>query len=65
MTAVTASGLRGPPSAPSAAVTPYQDPGAPTVEVASTSDLGTSAVLSVSCDTTCQGGLPAQTYRSR
>jgi Fibronectin type III domain len=63
VTAVTASGLSSTPSAPSAAVTPYQDPSAPAVQVASIAQTGTSATLSVSCDTTCQGGLPAQTYQ--
>ncbi|MGH3204817.1 MAG: fibronectin type III domain-containing protein [Streptosporangiaceae bacterium] len=63
VTAVTASELSSTPSAPSAAVTPYQDPSAPAVQVASIAQTGTSATLSVSCDTTCQGGLPAQTYQ--
>ena len=43
VTAVSAGGLSSTPSAPSAPVTPYQDPGAPAVQVASISQTGTSA----------------------
>jgi hypothetical protein len=63
VSAVGASGASSAPSAPSTAVTPYQDPAAPAVQVSSYSQAGTSAVLSVTCDATCQGGLPAQTYQ--
>jgi fibronectin type III domain protein len=63
VTAVGTSNQSSAPSAPSAAVTPYDAPSAPVVQVSSYGQSGTSAVLSVSCDTTCQGGLPAQTYQ--
>jgi Fibronectin type III domain len=63
VTAVSTSGLSSAPSAPSAAVTPYQAPSAPAVQVSSYSQSGTSAIMSVSCDATCQGGLPPQTYQ--
>jgi hypothetical protein len=63
VSAVGTSGLSSAPSAPSAAVTPYQAPAAPAVTVSSYAQSGTSAVLSVTCDMTCQGGLPVQTYQ--
>jgi Fibronectin type III domain len=63
VTAVGTSGQSSTPSAPSAAVTPYEDPSVPDVQVSSIDQSGTSAVLSVSCDTTCQGGMPPATYQ--
>ncbi|MGH3234719.1 MAG: fibronectin type III domain-containing protein [Streptosporangiaceae bacterium] len=63
VSAISTSGVSSAPSAPSVAVTPYQDPAAPAVQVSSYSQSGTSAVFSVTCDITCQGGLPAQTYQ--
>ena len=63
VTAIGTSGLSSTPSAPSAAVTPFQAPGAPTVTNPVYATSGTSATLTVSCDTTCQEGRPAQTYQ--
>jgi len=63
VSALSTSGLSSAPSAPSPAVTPYQAPSAPAVQVSSYAQSGTSAILSVSCDATCQGGMPAQTYQ--
>lgn len=64
VTALDASGRTSPPSAPSAAVTPFLAPGTPavdtnTIEYATN---GTSATLSVSCDAACAQGGTVQSY---
>jgi hypothetical protein len=63
VTAIGTSGLSSTPSAASNAVTPFQAPGAPAVTNPVYATSGTSATLTVSCDTTCQAGRPAQTYQ--
>jgi hypothetical protein len=63
VTAISASGTTSALSAPSALVTPYLPPAAPTVMVASVAQDGTSATLSVSCPAACQEGRPPASYQ--
>lgn len=62
VSAVGPSGATGTLSAPTAAVTPYDPPNAPTVAVGQVAQDGSSATVNVSCDTTCQQGRPPASY---
>ena len=62
VSAVGPTGASGALSAASQAVTPYLAPGSPAIQVTDAQS-GTSATVSVSCDTACQQGRPAASYQ--